>query len=153
MRDSIKETLCRIEDVLAPHGYYFHLNDEQSQLSFTFTEIGLFTLGLIIWTGTQYLKNFLSEKGKIDANRLFGANQHTEEELISMLNELRTEVQGLKKHSEDLNTIVASGISEQSLILMLREVGMTERASVKISRDVHLPLCDELRRLFKDWQS
>jgi DNA-binding XRE family transcriptional regulator len=153
MDDAVQEAVTHIEDALAPHGYYLHPPDEQSKLKLGFTELGLFALGLLVWAGTEYLKSFLSEKGKIDANRIFGSQQQKEEELKAMLEELKEEVQQLKKRSDELDQITAIGISKQSLILTLQEIGLTERASIKICNDVCQPLSDETRQLFKTWQS
>ena len=153
MDDVVQETVTRIEDALAPHGYYLHPPDDQSKLKLGFTEMGLFALGLLIWTGTEYLKSFLAEKGKIDANRIFGTKQRTEVELKSILEELKDEVQRLKAQRDELDQVAARGINEQSLITLLKEIGLSERASFKICKDLREPLSDEMRQLFKNWQS
>jgi hypothetical protein len=72
--DAVKQ---KLEDTLAPYGYYVARKDTPDALPITFAELGLVVLGLLAWSATQYLKAFFEEMGKQDAKLLSQATPDT----------------------------------------------------------------------------
>jgi len=70
MNTSVDESRQKLEEVLAPYGYYFARKGRETELPLTFAEVGIFALGVLLWGVIEYLKSFIQEKAKVDVKRI-----------------------------------------------------------------------------------
>jgi hypothetical protein len=77
-----------IEDLLAPHGYYFLGDDDRAQLHLEFVSLSMVALGVLAWGAVQYLKCFLGETGKLHAQALMPKNGADADALSKRIDEM-----------------------------------------------------------------
>lgn len=140
----------RLEDALAPYGYYLGESKEENTLRLTFVGLEVFALWVLVWGITEYAKGMISERAKQDANRLFSGGKPKEEDLRRQLDEVVGELRQLKERLQATEEILFHRIAEDHLIERFEEVGMSSRAAKQAAAEVRPILATEIAGLLAE---
>jgi alcohol dehydrogenase class IV len=147
MSDKATEARVRLEEILAPYGYYLEEKRQENQLRLAFTEVGLLAFAVLVWGVIEYAKGFISAKARSDADRLFRSEKPKEEELQRQFDEVMTELRHLKAQVNITEQLLLSKIKEDDVALMLQDLGFSRRAARRAAADVRPSLAHEVATL------
>lgn len=136
MDPKVEDAHKRIEQVVAPYGYYLHAQGDENKLNLGFTELGLFALWVLLWGITEYAKGYISERAKLDAQRVLRQSKPQQRNLQEQIDSL---VKDLRQFQSDISSdeqTYASAISTEELELQLKEIGFTQRGAQKAAADI-----------------
>lgn len=147
MKHSSDEAQRRLENILAPYGYYFSRRDKEAELNLTFSDVGVFAVGVLLWGAIEYSKSFIQEKAKTDAQNLSSASQPKIELVQEKLDEVLFELKEVKAKIEIRESIQDFKISEEALDQYFQECGLSKRAASQLTSKLEFVLDEQIKLL------
>ena len=143
----VADALKKLEDALAPYGYYFGEGKDENALRLTFVELGLFALEILVWGITEYAKGIISQRAKKDADRIFGGGKPKEEDLRRQLDEVVADLRHLKERLHATEEALLQQIGEDRLVALFQNLGMSSRGARQAAIAIRPVLATEVAGL------
>jgi alcohol dehydrogenase class IV len=147
MKNLSDEARQKLEEILAPYGYYFSRRDRETELHLTFSDVGAFAVGMLLWGVIEYSKSFIQEKAKSDAQNLLGVSQPKIELVQQKLDEVLLELREVKAKAEFRKPLEEYKISEEALEQYLQECGLSKRAARQLTPNLEFVLNQQIKLL------
>jgi hypothetical protein len=147
MKNPSDEARQRLEDILSPYGYYFSRRGKEAELNLTFSDVGVFAVGVLLWGAIEYSKSFIQEKAKTDAQNLSSVSQPKIELVQKKLDEVLLELKEVKEKVEVRESIQDFRISEEALDQYLQECGLSKRAARQLTSNLEFVLDEQIKLL------
>lgn len=144
---NIEKAQQKLEELLAPYGYYFARKGDETRLPLTFADLGIVALTLLSWGAFEYLKAFIQEKGKVDAQDISGKDNLDEKYIRKIVHDTLHELLGIVQHLQVKQRLYEIEINSEALAQRLIELGMSKRTAQKAAIELKPVLESEIRLL------
>ena len=142
----VADALKKLEDALAPYGYYFGEGRGQNALRLTFVELGLF-IEILVGGSPSTPRGSFPQRAKKDADRIFGGGKPKEEDLRRQLDEVVADLRHLEERLHATEEALLQQIGEDRLVALFQNLGMSSRGARQAAIAIRPVLATEVAGL------